>query len=302
MNKDKILSRLKGIIPFVPTPFVTSEYPFTRLNEEGLITNLDYLAKYPFDCIAPTAGTGDLMTLTDEEYKAILNITMERVGEKFLIMPGLFQETERAIRMARYAQSIGYECVLSFPPPTLNLSQEGLCAHWRAIAEAVGGLAVIIFRAPWLPFSTEVLKELKDVPNIIAVKEETGDVLWFRKAKREYGGRYAFIGGGELQFLTYLMSGAEAITTGLPNFMPELFFRLYDLAKENQYVQAMELHDTLLPLLTLRQKQGNPIPLLKYAMELAGLAGGPNRLPQVGLSEEDKELTRKYLKELSIIK
>lgn len=300
MNKNKVLDKLKGIIPFVPTPFVLGDFPFTKLDENGLRANLNYLSKNSFSCIAPTAGTGDLMTLTDEEYKIILKITLEEVGDKFLIMPGIFQETERAIRMAQYAQGIGYECILSFPPLTMNLSEAGLCAHWRAIAESVD-LAVIIFRAPWLQFTMEVLEELENVPNIIAVKEETGDVMWFRKAMRAYGNRYTFIGGGELQFLNYLLSGAEAITTGLPNFMPEMFFKMFDFAKTDQYAEAMKLHEKLLPLLTLRQKQGNPVPLLKYAMELVGLVGGPNRLPQMELSEEDKEQTRHCLKELNII-
>lgn len=299
MNYTNVLGRLAGIIPFIPTPFKSAGSLFTELDEAGLRKNLQFLMQFPFSCISPTAGTGDLMTLSDDEYHSILNITMEEVGQRFLIMPGLPQETERAMRLARDVQAMGYECLLSFPPPALNLSEAGLCAHWRAISQAVD-IPIIIFRASWIPFSMQVLEDLKDVQNIIAVKEETGDLLWFKNARRSYSDRYAFIGGGELQFLNYLLAGANAITTGLPNFMPRPFFSMFAYAMNNDYRKANALHEKLLPLLQIRQKQGNPIPLLKYSMDQVGLVGGTNRLPQIDLSEEDKKIVRQYLTELAI--
>lgn len=297
--KQEVLERLVGVIPFLPTPFAGGN-PFTELDEESLRKNLRYLAQFPFSCVVPAAGTGDLMTLTDREYLKVVEICLEEVGKRFLVMPGLPQETERAVRLAKELETMGCECLLSFPPPTLNLSERGLCGHWRTVARAVH-CAVVVFRAPWLPFSMRVLEELSGEGNIVAVKEETGDVLWFRRAKQIYGDRYQFIGGGELQFLHYMLAGAKGITTGLPNFMPEPFFKLFELAQAGRYQEAAAFHETLLPLLSLRQKQGNPIPLLKYAMNLAGLCGGVNRLPQIDLSPEDKKLTEQYLKELKVI-
>ncbi|MDL2229556.1 dihydrodipicolinate synthase family protein [Treponema sp. OttesenSCG-928-L16] len=287
MGYDKTIERLEGIIPFIPTPFVQNGNLFTAISEEGLRRNLRFLEQFSFSCISPAAGTGDLMTLDDNEYQTVLKISMEEAGKRFLLLPGLPQETERAMRMARYAQSIGYECLLSFPGPSLNLSEPGLICHWRSIASCVT-IPIIIFRAPWLPFSMNVLEALSDVGNIIGVKEETGDLLWFRTARARYNERYVFIGGGELQFVNYLLAGARAITTGLPNFMPKPFFDIFNYAREDKYAEANKLHESLFPLLSIRQKQGNPIPVLKYAMDSVGLCGGANRLPQVDLCPEDK--------------
>ena len=301
MDYSDITAKMRGVIPFLPTPYLKKHGNGTKLDENGLRKNCRFLNQFPFDCVVPVAGTGDLMSLENKEYFRILEICKEELDASILIMPGLFLETERAIKAVKVLEKMNFRSVLSFPAPHLAISSRGLVAHWKTIARNTS-LAITVFRAPWLPFDLNLLEELKDKKNIVAIKEETGDILWFRKAIESYGDRYAVIGGGELQFLNYLLVGAQGITTGLPNFMPEPFFRMFQLAENNKYQEAIILNKKLMPLLTLRQKPGNAIPLLKYAMDLVGLCGGVNRLPQMELTDEDKSLTRKYLCEIGVIK
>lgn len=301
IDTRSIVERLDGIIPFVPTPFREADDGLlTCVDEEGLRNNVRFLAKHHFKTICPCAGTGELFTLSDTEYRLVLRATVEEVGNHFLVLPGIPPETERAISAAQYAQELGCKCVLSFPPPALGVSEEGMYQHWRAIANSID-IGVVVFRAPWLPFSLDLLERLVQIPNVIAVKEETNDLGWYQKAERQMNGKVLFIGGGELHLPHYLVLGVWGITTGLPNFMPEPFLEMYSAAKNNDFARTIALHRKLRPLLELRQKPGNAIPLLKRGMDLVGLCGGVNRLPQVPLSHEDERLLVKYLSELGVI-
>lgn len=299
---DSVVKRFSGIMPFVPTPFMAGSDPGTTLlNEEGLRENLRFLAKYDFQVIFPCAGTGELFAISETEYKRVLEIAMQEIGDDALVIPGLPTEIEGAINAARYAQKLGCQCVLAFPPNTLGgVSEKGIYNYWEAIANSVD-IGIMVFRAPWLPFSLDLLEKLVKIPNIISVKEETHDFGWYQRAYQRLNGKTTFVGGGELFLAYYLMSGVKGVTTGLPNFMPEPFIEMHSAAESNDFAQVMRIYQKLQPLLAFRQKPGNAIPVVKRGMDLVGLTGGPNRLPQVPLSDEDDDELRKHLITLGII-
>jgi 4-hydroxy-tetrahydrodipicolinate synthase len=176
-----------------------------------------------------------------------------------------------------------------FTPPG-RISEAGLVAYFCAVAEQTQ-LGVIPYLS--MPVSLPSLEAMIAIPTVVAVKDATGDLAWFRRGSRVAIPKVNWFCEGEILAPYYLLHDATGVTSGVANFVPELSLELYDAAQRGDFRRAAELQRLLDPWAELRAKPGNLVPVIKAAMDRLGLAGGPVRLPLLPLVEADvRELDR----------
>jgi 4-hydroxy-tetrahydrodipicolinate synthase len=178
-----------------------------------------------------------------------------------------------------------------FTPPG-KFSEAGHLGYIRAVAEqtAVGVM-------PYLaaPVSTGFLESLLELPNVVAIKDATGDVGWFRRSIRVVRGRMNWLCEGESTAPYTLLHGANGFTSGMANVVPAVSLELYGRAVDGDYVRAGEVQRILDPWADLRAKPGNHVGVVKLALDLCRLAGGPVRLPLLPLSDADQAEVRRLI-------
>ena len=202
--------------------------------------------------------------------------------------------------MASAAQEAGCDAVLVMPhTPVVNRGDQALLEHHGQIARAID-IGFLPFRSPQQPLSTNLIGRLIRIPNLVAIKEESGAVDWVRTGLRISGGGVPFItGGGENMVPYYYLAGAVGFTTGMANLTLSMSIRLHNAATSRDWNGAMALRDEFEPLSELRGELGTP--MLKGGLEMMGLAGGPVRATGAVLDAAGRRRVRKLLKEKRLL-
>lgn len=287
MDLNTVRLRLRGILVYAVTPFQRDAD--LSLDEEGLRHNVQYLVGRGVRGIVPCGGTGEFWSLTPDEYRRVVEAVRSAAGAETLVVPGVGGCLHEAIRQVRHAEATGCEAVMIFTPPG-RISEAGLVAYFCAVAEQTQ-LGVIPYLS--MPVSLPSLEAMIAIPTVVAVKDATGDLAWFRRASRVAIPEVNWFCEGESLAPYYLLHYATGVTSGVANFVPELSLELYDAAQRGDFRRAAELQRLLDPWAELRAKLGNLVPVIKAAMDRLGLAGGPVRLPLLPLVEADvRELDR----------
>ncbi len=283
MHKDEMRARLRGVLVYVVTPYLPSED--LPVDERGLAQNVRFLSAAGVHGIVPCGGTGEFWSLSDEEYRRVLNVAREATSIDTLVVPGVGGALAKAIAQARHAEACGCEAIMVFTPPG-RIPETGHVAYVRAVASSTN-LAVM----PYLttPMSLGALDSLVDIPNVVAIKDASWDLGWFRRAFRAVGPRVNWMCEGESLAPYYLLHGGSGITSGVANFVPHLVIELYEAAERGDFRRAGEIQRLLDPWAELRAKPGNHVPVVKAALERFGLTGGPVRLPLMPLAETDRQ-------------
>lgn len=293
MDITTLRTRLRGILVYSVTPFLSDEA--SSVDEEGLRRNIRYLVGRGIRIIVPCGGTGEFSALELEEHQQVVGAVRAAAGGEILVIPGVGGSLRQAVRQARHAESVGCEAVMIFPPPG-RISDMGLVAYFQAVADQTSIGIMPHLSAPVPLPSLEVLMR---TPRIMAIKDATGDLAWFRRAIRTVGTRVNWLCEGESLAPYYLLHGAAGVTSGVANFVPEMSLELYEAAQQGHYQRAAEIQRLLDPWAELRAKPGNHVPVVKLAMDRLGLAGGQVRPPLVRLSEADVQELERLLTLLS---
>lgn len=298
MDYEELKGKLRGIFVFPTTPYNDDA---TDVDEEGIRRNVRFLVDSGIKIVVPCGGTGEFFSLSVDEHDRIISAVADECKGKAMVIAGIGHSTHVAVKMAEHAESAGCDAVMVIPP-SIHASDQGLYEHYKAIASSVS-IGVMIFRVPWgAPLSMELVTKLADIDNIVAVKEETGDIEWFRKLLKAVGDKVVGICGvSEKVFPYYYMVGARGTSTGIAGFAPQLSLKMYDALVNNDFATVLDLHKKLMPLHDLRARHGNAIPVVKAALDMLGLRGGPVRLPLLPLSPEDRKELQKILVELGIL-
>lgn len=292
MDLITVRSWLQGVLVYAVTPF-SHDNPDV-LDEGGLRRNVQFLITRRVKGVVPCGGTGEFWSLRLDEYKRVVETVRDAAGDTAIVMPGAGGSLDQAVAQVEYAEAVGCGAVMVFTPPG-RISESGLVAYFRAVANRTG-LGVV----PYLtsPLSLTSLETLSDVANVVAIKDATGDLGWFRKAIRAVGSRVNWLCEGESLAPYYLLHGAVGLTSGVANFAPDLSLELSGAAQRGDFRRAGELQRFLDPWAELRGKPGNHVPVVKLAMDRLKLAGGSVRLPLLPLSEGDVREVDRLLADL----
>jgi 4-hydroxy-tetrahydrodipicolinate synthase len=288
----------------VGTALVT---PFTRSGDldEGAVRRLGRRqidAGVHFLC--PCGTTGENPTLTDAERLRIVEILVEEANGKVPIVAGAGgYDTREVIHLAREMARAGASGFLSVTPYYNKPTQEGLYQHYHAFADSTS-LPIIVYNVPGrtgVNVEVATLARLAQLPNIVAVKEASGNVSQMCEVCRAVPSDFLVLSGDDALTLPLMAVGGHGIISVASNEIPAEMVAMVEAAERNDFAAARAVHARILPLMSINFVESNPQPV-KYAMAAMGLLEETFRLPMVSPRAESKEKINVVLKDLGLLK
>lgn len=293
---------LRGCATALVTPFTTTG----AVDDDRLRALIDYQFAGGVQLLVPCGTTGESATMTDEEDQHVIKLTIGAARGRGRVIAGTgSNSTAAAIEYSLMARALGADAVLSVAPYYNKPTQDGLYAHFRAVAEAVAGLPVVIYNVPGRTSSNisaqTTLRLARDVENIVAVKEASGNLSQIMEILRERPEDFRVLSGDDSFTLPMMALGADGLISVAANEIPELMSRLVNLALAGNWDEARALHYRLLPLMETNFIESSPGPV-KAALAMMGLIEESYRLPLVPIQEKSRARLREVLLELGLLK
>lgn len=253
------------------------------------------------DALVVTGTTGESPTLTDREKKDLYTEAVRAVrasGKRIPVIAGTgSNNTARAVEISRMAESAGCDGLLVVTPYYNKASQDGLVAHFTAIADAVS-LPVMLYHVPsrtGCALTADTCQRLSTHPRIVGLKDATGQIGYTARVAAACGDALPLYSGNDDMITPILALGGRGVISVVSNLLPEVVVKLCLAWRGGDPSTAAELQGRLLPLCDALFCEVNPIPV-KSAMSLLGLCGDEVRLP---LTSGDEALQSKLRQALS---
>lgn len=283
--------------------------PFTRdgaIDEVALRRLVEYQIAGGVKLLVPCGTTGESATMTEAEDQQVIKLVIETARGRARVIAGTGSNaTAAAIEYSQTARALGADAVLVVAPFYNKPTQDGLYAHFRAVAESVGDLPVVIYNVPGRTSSNitaqTTLRLARDVPNVVAVKEASGNLSQIMEILRERPAGFRVLSGDDSFTFALMALGAEGLISVAANEAPALMSQMINLALEGNWQDARELHYRLLPLMEVNFIESSPGPV-KAALAMMGLIEETYRLPLVPISEQSKTKLHPVLAELGLLK
>jgi len=266
----------KGVITALITPLrdgKVDEAAFVRLLERQIAAGVHG--------VVPMGTTGESATLHPEEHKRVVELCVATAAGRIRVIAGAgASATDKAIDFARHAKTVGADGVLIVTPYYNRPSQAGLALHFEAIADAVK-IPVLPYNLPGrtgVDMANETIAKLAAHPNIVGVKDATGDmgrVSWMRA---NIGGQFDLISGDDPSYLGYAASGGVGVISVTSNVAPEGMVALHDAIQAGDLESARLWQDRLIGLHKGLFLDNSPAPA-KYALSRLQLCSDEVRLP-----------------------
>ena len=255
------------------------------------------------DAIIVCGTTGEPATLTKEERDRVIRYTVKKVAHRIPVIVGTGSNcTQHAVESAKEAEQLGADGILVVTPYYNKATQKGLFLHYQAVACATK-LPIIIYNVPSrtgcnIKPDTNA-KLVQEYPNIVGVKEASGDISQVADLARLVGERIAIYSGNDDQILPILSLGGKGVISVLANVVPRETHELVMEYLQGNSQKALELQLKFLPLVRQLFCEVNPIPV-KAAMEMIGYPCGMPRLPLTKLEEEHQKSLSQVIEDLNI--
>ncbi len=274
----------------------------TPFNESGVnIEEFRKLVKFQVenhvDSIIVCGTTGESSAMTEEEKMKIIRCAIETVDKKVPIIVGTgSNNTKQAIENSKLAQSLGADGLLVVTPYYNKTTQSGLIAHYKAIAESVS-IPIILYNVPsrtGVNILPKTCFELSKLPNIVAIKEASGNISQVAEIANLCGDNLNIYSGNDDQIIPILSLGGIGVISVLSNIKPQLTHDMVHYFLNGNIQKARQLQLESLPLIKLLFSEVNPIPV-KAALNIIGYNFGNPRLPLTPISNKNFELLKKIL-------
>jgi 4-hydroxy-tetrahydrodipicolinate synthase len=293
---------LRGAATALITPFTASG----EIDEKRLRSLIEYQLAGGIRLLVPCGTTGESATMTEEEDQRVIKLTIETARGQARIIAGTGSNaTHTAIEWSQTARDLGADAVLVVAPYYNKPTQEGLYAHFRAVAEAVSDLPVVIYNVPGRTSSNitaaTTLKLAREVENIVAIKEASGDLAQIMAILRGRPEHFRVFSGDDSITFALVALGGDGLISVASNEAPQLVSRLLELALAGNWNDARALHYKLLPLMEANFIESSPGPV-KAGLALMGLIEENLRLPLVPVQEKTRTRMREVLLELGLLK
>src|SRR5258705_1842968 len=280
---------LRGCATALVTPFTNEG----AVDEQRLLDLIEYQIAGGVRLLVPCGTNGESATMSDEEDQRVIKLTIDAAQGRAKVIAGTgSNSTAAAIEYSQTARKLGADAVLSVATYYNKPTQEGLYAHFRAIAEAVSGLPVVIYNVPGRTSSNisaeTTIRLARDVENIVAVKEASGNLSQIMQILRERPDGFRVMSGDDSLTLALIALGGDGLISVASNEAPAMMARLVDLALDGRWVEARSLHYQLLPLMEANFIESSPGPV-KAALALMGLIEENFRLPLVPVQGKTPE-------------
>ena len=290
--------QLEGVFAPNITPFSAHS-----IDEAALRRVLDYFIDADVDGFVPCGTTGESATLTHDEHRRVVELTIEHVAGRALVIAGAgSNSTAEAVDLVEHAEGAGADGVLVICPYYNRPTQAGLIQHFTKVAGSTS-LPLIIYNIPsrtgvnMEPATTVALSRL---PNIVGIKEASGNLHQIAEIIRLAPPDFAVLSGdGNLTFSICCLGGVGGILADL-HILPAEWRRMVQLIAAGNIAQAREIHYRLLPITHALFMETSPAPA-KAALEIMGLCSGQVRLPLVPATDGCRAVLREELSKLGLI-
>lgn len=282
----------KGCGTAIITPFDENGVNFKEF--EKLI---EFQISNKVDSIIVCGTTGESSTMTIEERKKTIEFAVKTVGKRIPVIAGTGGNcTASVIEFTKWAESIGVDGALIVTPYYNKTTQDGLIAHYSAIASETK-LPIILYSVPsrtGVNISPQTCKKLSEIENIVAIKEASGNLSQVAEIANICGDNLNIYSGNDDQITPILSVGGIGVISVLSNIAPEYTHNIVENFKNGNLKEAIESQIKAIPLIKALFCEVNPIPV-KSALNMIGYNVGVPRLPLLEMSESGKEKLKSEL-------
>lgn len=282
---------------------VTPMYDNGEVNYEKLGELLEEQIAKGTDAVIICGTTGESSTLTHEEHLDVIRYAIKKVAGRVPVVAGTGSNcTETAVYLSQEAEKAGADGLLLVTPYYNKATQAGLIAHYTEVAKAVKAPIIMYSVASRTGCNIEpatAAKLIKDVDNIVGIKEASGSISQVAKIVEMTDGNLDLYSGNDDQIVPLMALGAKGVISVLSNVAPQETHDICELFFRGDVKGSRELQLKALPLIEQLFCEVNPIPV-KRAMALMGMDCGPLRMPLTQLSAEHEESLAKAMKDFGI--
>ncbi|MFA7672077.1 MAG: 4-hydroxy-tetrahydrodipicolinate synthase [Sphaerochaetaceae bacterium] len=279
------MKRFRGVYTALITPF--TEYGL--FDEKAFADIVEFQIGQGIDGLVPCGTTGESPTLSHAEHDRVIATTVELADKRVPVIAGTGSNaTSEAVRLSKHAEAAGVDALLLVNPYYNKPTQKGLYLHFRMIADSVGIPCVLynIKGRTGVNLETETLIRLaNDCPNIIAVKEASGDLNQMKEVINRTQNDFCTLSGDDNISVDLIEAGGDGVISVAANLLPAQMRKMIHAALDGDMATAREWEKNLLPFFGACFVETNPIPI-KTAMAAYGWAQEQFRLPMCSLENE----------------
>jgi 4-hydroxy-tetrahydrodipicolinate synthase len=280
------ISKLCGYAPALPTPFGKDGGIDTAAFEKFCVRQISHDATALVVC----GTTGEAPTLSPAEHVTLIQIAVGVARGQVPVIAGAgSNSTSHAIELTKDAEEAGADAILSVVPYYNKPIQRGLYEHFRAIAQSTE-LPIILYDVPSRSacgLADETVARLAEIPNIIGLKDATGDLTRPPRLRPLVGPNFRLLTGDDATALAFLAQGGDGCISVTSNIAPGLCRNMYLACRQGQIASAQRWAAPIAKLTAALFRETSPSPL-KYALNLLGLMSPKVRLPLVELTDANK--------------
>lgn len=289
------MTRLSGCWTALVTPFTADG----SVDEAALRKFVEWQITEGVHGLVPVGSTGEAVTLTAAERDRVVRIVVEQAKGRVPVMAGAgSNDTKQAIENSKAMKAAGATHLLHVSPMYNKPPQRGLIAHFRAIAESTN-LPVCVYNVPGRTASNiepATTLALAEVPNIVAVKEASGNLAQIDEIIRHRPAHFSVLSGDDSFTLAVMAAGGDGIVSVVSNAVPRLMAQLCELAAKSDSNGTRAVHAKLASLMAAAFVESNPMPI-KAGVAMLGRIQNVVRLPLVPLKDEFTPVVRRALVE-----
>ncbi|MFN3857899.1 MAG: 4-hydroxy-tetrahydrodipicolinate synthase [Caulobacter sp.] len=291
-------SPFKGVIPALVTPFrdgAVDEKAFVALVERQIAGGVHGLV--------PVGTTGETATLSHDEHRRVVELCVQTARGRVPVIAGAgSNSTAEAIELAAHAKAVGADAALIVSPYYNRPSQEGIYQHYKAINDAVQ-LPIVVYNVPsrtGSDMANETLERLSALPNIVGIKDATGDLARISLQRLTCGPEWILLSGDDPSGLGYMAHGGHGCISVTANVAPDACASFYNACMGGDWETARYWQDRLIRLHKALFADASPAPT-KFALAHLGLCSDECRLPITPCSEPARVQVLEAMREAGVV-
>ena len=295
----------RGVGVALVTPFKTDG----SMDEAALEQLVDFQIEEGTNFLVPCGTTGENPALTQDEHRRVVEIVVRRAKGRVPVLAGAGgNNTQKAIELAEIAIDLGADGALTITPYYNKPTPDGLRRHFGMQAEAIekkrSGFPMIMYNVPGRTgvnmAAATTLQIAREIPNVIGVKEASGNLEQIMTIIRERQEGFLVVSGDDAWTLPLVAAGGDGIISVAANEIPRLMSEMTSAALKGDFESARAVHNRILPLMTGNFIESNPIPV-KAAMKMLGII--PNdtvRSPLAPIADANRKKLEGILRECGL--
>ncbi len=291
--------QLTGALTALVTPFTNG-----KVDEERYRAFIEWQIEQGIDGVVPCGTTGESATLSPAEHEKVIAICIDQVKKRVPVIAGAgSNSTAESIHLTAFAKKAGADAALLITPYYNKPTQEGLVAHFKAVAKEVS-MPMLVYNVPSRTGvnvqPTTMARLFKEIPEVFGAKEATADLTQISAILELCGDTFTLLSGDDFTVLPTIAVGGKGVISVVSNLVPKAFSELCRYALQGDYAKARELHYQMQPLCRACFLETNPIPV-KLALAAMGKMEPELRLPLVPLSPENNQKLQATLKDAGLL-